>query len=260
MTNGKTEIVLQAIEYMKTHLEEEITSEQLAKHVGYSPYHFSRVFKEVTGVSPRHYLSALRIETGKQILVNSSSTILKTLLDIGFRSMGTFNSKFKRFVGIPPKQFQSSIHELHHFVNEYQFSTKTRRKVHPPSITCHLEVPSDFKGVLFVGLFPRPIPDQNPVVGTALAHHETSCTFSTVPKGTYYILAAAISRSLNPKNYFVLDKALRGIAEHPVTIQDDTESTVSITLRNPLPYDPPILINLPKLLLEKEKNSKQEEK
>jgi AraC family transcriptional regulator len=82
MLSEKEKIIINAIHYMKKHLNEEITSESVAYHVGYSPIHFSRVFKEVTGVSPRHYLSALRIEMGKQTLVNSSDSILKTLSSI----------------------------------------------------------------------------------------------------------------------------------------------------------------------------------
>ncbi|MFD2044281.1 helix-turn-helix domain-containing protein [Ornithinibacillus salinisoli] len=253
LTSEKKKVVLQAIEYMKNHIDEEITSEALAKHVGYSPYHFSRIFKDITGVSPRHYLSALRIEAGKEILINSSSSILKTLLHVGFRSMGSFNTKFKKFVGLPPKQFQSSIQDLHQFINEFEFSEElTQIDIQNPSITCHLEIPSTFKGILFVGLFPRPIPDQNPIHGTAISHHEKSCTFTNIPLGTYYIMATAISRSINPINYFVLDNALRGMADTPIHIQENTAETVHILLREPLPYDPPILINLPKLLFEKD--------
>ncbi|MFZ3589442.1 N-acetylglucosamine-6-phosphate deacetylase [Bacillus sp. DJP31] len=123
-TNDQIKAVIQAIEYMKIHLTKEITSEELAFMVGYSPYHFSRVFKEVTCVSPRHYLSALRIEAGKEILVNSSSSTLKTLLLIGFRSLGTFSSKFKQSVGLSPKQFQMSANDLHQFINQYENQEK----------------------------------------------------------------------------------------------------------------------------------------
>ncbi len=117
MTNEKKRIILQAIEYMNDHLDEEITSEKLANHVGYSPFHFSRVFKEVTGVPPRHYLSALRIEAGKEALVNPSDSIIKAVLGAGFRSAGSFSSKFKQYVGLSPKQFQKNIKPLHRFKN-----------------------------------------------------------------------------------------------------------------------------------------------
>ncbi|WP_325050526.1 AraC family transcriptional regulator [Falsibacillus albus] len=51
-----TAIVIKAIEMMKRNLDEELTTEEMALEVGSSPYHFSRIFKSVTGISPRHYL------------------------------------------------------------------------------------------------------------------------------------------------------------------------------------------------------------
>ncbi|WP_088050150.1 helix-turn-helix domain-containing protein [Virgibacillus dakarensis] len=255
-TNDQINAVIKAIEYMKKHIDKEITSEELAGFVGYSPYHFSRVFKEVTGVSPRYYLSALRIETGKEILVNaSSSSVLKAILAVGFRSFGTFSTRFKQFVGLSPKQFQISTNHLHQFINQYQYRDKCAQKLmNPPFITIHLEVPVDFKGIIFVGLFPRPIPDQKPVIGKALMSNQTNCVLSKIPPGTYYALAAAFPISLNPKDYFLLDRALRGKFENPIEVTSDTREELQIKLRQPLPFDPPILVNLPKLLFDQEKN------
>ncbi|WP_102273722.1 helix-turn-helix domain-containing protein [Cytobacillus massiliigabonensis] len=255
-SNDQVKAVIAAIEYMQKHLDEEITSEELASLAGYSPYHFSRFFKVVTGVSPRHYLSALRIEAGKRILVDSSSSsILKTLLTIGFRSMGTFSTKFKQFVGLSPKQFQLRTEDLHEFINQYERQDKLEQnKLSPPVVTCHLEVPEGFKGLIFIGLFPRPIPDQRPVAGTAITHNRTNCVFSSVPLGTYYVLAAALPLSFHPKDYFLLDTSLRGKSDHAIEVTEGTAAEVKIKLRDPMPYDPPILINLPQLLFEKVKN------
>ncbi|WP_308314761.1 AraC family transcriptional regulator [Bacillus sp. V3-13] len=244
----------EAIKYMQKHLDQDITTVELATHVGYSTYHFIRIFKEITGVTPRHYLSALRIESGKQILLDSSASNLKTLLAIGFRSMGSFSSRFKQLVGLSPKGFRLESEALVNYVNQY----KHKEIVAPvdvsnqsPCIHCHMQVPSSFKGLIFVGLFPRPIPDQRPVAGTALHHTKRIHSFANVPPGQYYVLAAGIPWSLNPKNYFVYDKALRGKSE-PVTVQEDSILEVNVELREPLPYDPPILVNLPLLLFEKD--------
>jgi AraC family transcriptional regulator len=252
--------VTKTIEFMKENINEELTSEKLAAVAGYSPYHFSRVFKEVTGVSPRHYLSALKIEAGKEMLMDSSShSILKTLLDIGFQSLGTFSSKFKQFVGQSPKQFQKKSSQLHRLMNELderQIAIPDGVKL--PAVRCRVEAPEDFKGLIFVGLFPRPIPDQAPIAGTALRHTHREVTLSRVPTGTYYALAAAIPRSLNTRDYFLLSKNLRGKAEGAIEISTGSLINVHIKLREPMPYDPPILVNLPSLLLEKD--SKLEEK
>jgi AraC family transcriptional regulator len=252
--------VTKAIEFMKQNIDEELTSEKLAEVAGYSPCHFSRVFKEVTGVSPRYYLSALRIERGKELLIGSSSnSILKTLLQLGFQSMGTFSAKFKQYVGLSPKQFQSNAGNLHRFMNDFaETNIEIPSSVTLPAVKCEIDVPHSFKGLIFVGLFPRPIPDQRPVMGAAIRENQRDYIFTGVPKGTFYALAAVIPWSLNPRDYFLLSKNLRGKADGSIEISENTFCQVHIKLREPLPYDPPILINLPRLLFENE--SKLEEK
>jgi AraC-like DNA-binding protein len=255
-TEERIQAVLRSIEYMKKNLDDEVTTEDLASEAGYSPYHFTRIFKEVTGVSPRHYLSALRIEAGKNLLIQSSSkSIVGTMLEIGFQSFGSFSSKFKQFVGLSPKKFQATAATLHEFMNEYDNAAHIEKSqdVKLQSIKCYIDFPADFIGWIFVGLFPRPIPDQKPIMGTAFSHSHKGCQFTDLPKGTYFVLAAAVPKSMNPADYFLLNKNLRGIAKKPVEVNLQTAEEVYIKLRKPMPYDPPILINLPRLLFEKEK-------
>ncbi|MBS4192676.1 helix-turn-helix transcriptional regulator [Bacillus sp. FJAT-49705] len=245
--------VEEAIEYMKNHLEADITSEDLAAKYGYSTYHFLRAFKEVTGVTPRHFLSALRIEASKQMLTKPSNSILKSLLSIGYKSIGSYSSRFKQYVGQSPTKFKLEYETLYQFINHYKDKNSYQTITTSSSlITCHIKTPPTFKGLVFVGLFPRPIPDQKPVIGTVL-HNEGACTFDHVPKGTYFILAAAIHWSANPKDYFILEKSLRGIFDQPIEVWDDTNAEVDIFLRDPTPFDPPILINLPMLLFDRDK-------
>lgn len=248
----------QAILYMKSHLEEEITSEQLAAHVGYSPYHFTRIFKNVTGISPRHYLSALRMESGKSALLQEPSRLVKVLLSIGFRSAGSFNTRFKQQVGVPPRAFRVGSQALAAYMNQFkdrELSLPAPGKEAAPQITCRIEAPASFRGLIFIGLFPRPIPDRRPVAGTALAGGKRTCAFSDVPPGTYYALAAGIPWSLRPKDYFVLDRAIRGKYPSAIEVNDRTALGIAIQLRDPLPCDPPIVVSLPQLLFEKNRDS-----
>ncbi|GAA0323948.1 helix-turn-helix transcriptional regulator [Bacillus carboniphilus] len=251
----QTKMVEKAIEYMKEHIEEEITTEELANYVGYSTYHFIRIFKEITGVPPRHFLSAIRIESSKQLLLHSSSTHLKTLLSIGFRSIGSFSSRFKQFVGISPKKFRKEQDTYVTHLELYQ-EKKTNSGVQgykkPPLMTCHIKTPDYFKGILFVGLFPRPIPDQRPIVGTAISHTTRYCVFTDIPPGEYFVLAAGLRWGMNPKHYFLSEQSIRGKSDQ-ISVKMDSILDVKVELREPLPYDPPILINLPLLLFEKDR-------
>lgn len=260
MNDSQQHAVEQAIAYMKEHLDEEITSEQLADLVGYSPYHFTRLFKRVTGISPRQYLSALRIESSKHELLHTKSpSLLNNVLPAtGFQSIGSFHTRFKQFVGLSPKKFQNEANSLTSHMDEWEHkklalssSTDT-----PPVIRCEIVTPPSFRGIIFAGLFPRPIPDQRPIVGTAINQNSRCCIFTRIPSGTYYVLVAGIAWSLNPRDYFLLNHSLRGIYENTITVTEATDLNISITLREPLPQDPPIVINLPQLLFEQNKRNK----
>lgn len=258
MNDEHAEAVRQTIQYMKEHLDEPMTTELLADLAGYSPYHFSRIFKRVTGISVRQYLSALRVESGKTELLQSPSLLVKIGMNIGLVSPGTFNTRFKQLVGLSPKRFRSTTESLHRYVNQYEHKPLAwagEQSQALPRIRCRIEAPEAFRGMIYVGLFPRPVPDQKPVTGTAVNLKNRTCTLTGMPAGTYYVLAAGIPWSLNPKDYFLLDKSLRGKLEEPVHIDRGTDLDVKIALREPLPHDPPIVVNLPLLLFEKDRNN-----
>ncbi|MFU1795447.1 helix-turn-helix domain-containing protein [Paenibacillus azoreducens] len=261
MNKEHTAVVEKAIRYMKDHLDEDITSGFLASYVGYSSFHFVRIFKNVTGISPRHFLSALRMEAGKTALLQDPSLLMKILLSVGFHSPGSFNTRFKPNVGISPRKFSIDSLSLSSYVRQYEHEElqleehRSNRSV-SQQIRCHIEAPADFRGIIFVGLFTHPIPDQKPAAGTALNRKKRTCAFTDVPSGIYYALAAGIPWSLNPKDYFVLTHSLRGKSLTAIEVTGHSNLDVHILLREPLDVDPPIVINLPLLLFEqKERNT-----
>ena len=96
--------LMQVIDYIHAHLEQNLSLAELAAMVQLSPWHFARLFKQSTGVSPHQYQIRCRIERAKQLLL-SRLAIADVAQAVGFASQGHFNYHFKRLVRTTPKKF-----------------------------------------------------------------------------------------------------------------------------------------------------------
>lgn len=63
----------EVIAYIHQHLYEPLSLEQLARYAAYSPYHFLRIFKSRVGLSPQYYISSLRLQKAKDLLLQTHS-------------------------------------------------------------------------------------------------------------------------------------------------------------------------------------------
>ncbi|NJO94147.1 MAG: helix-turn-helix transcriptional regulator [Hydrococcus sp. RM1_1_31] len=94
----------QVIEYIDSHLNEDISLAELALVVQLSEYYFARLFKQTTGIAPHQYHLQCRIKQAKKLLLQGLA-IADVAQAVGFASQGHLNYHFKRQVGITPKQF-----------------------------------------------------------------------------------------------------------------------------------------------------------
>src|SRR5579884_1692302 len=77
----------------------------IAAGAGMSRFHFQRVFKDATGVTPHAYFAAKRRERIQRELANKK-TVTQAIYDAGFQSNGRFYAKSSELLGMRPKQFQ----------------------------------------------------------------------------------------------------------------------------------------------------------
>lgn len=108
MENGNhkvTAIVVQMQAYIKAHLQEPITSSDIAKSVGYSQYHAARLFKAETGLALFEYIRRERLIQSAYILRSSKSKVLDIALDFIFDSHEGFTRAFTNAFGITPKKY-----------------------------------------------------------------------------------------------------------------------------------------------------------
>ena len=97
-----------AVEFIHENLDQEqtVALAAVAKVVQMSYFHFSRAFKQSTGVSPNVYMTERRIERAKKLLSQTDATIADIALRTGFASQSHFTTTFRRLAWTTPKAFR----------------------------------------------------------------------------------------------------------------------------------------------------------
>jgi AraC-like DNA-binding protein len=101
--------LLRARDLVHERFAEPLTNAELARAAGLSPYHFLRLFHEVFGVTPRQYLTRVRIEEAKRRLARDEASITQACLDVGFASLGSFSTLFRRHTGTSPRTWLRDV-------------------------------------------------------------------------------------------------------------------------------------------------------
>jgi AraC family transcriptional regulator len=96
-------------DYVRERLAEEISIQTLAELVELSPFHFSRVFKQATGMSPLQYVTRQRITRAQQIIRETSRSLIEIGLEVGYTSPSHFAKRFRRVTGVTPTEFRSTL-------------------------------------------------------------------------------------------------------------------------------------------------------
>lgn len=104
-------IITRAQEYIRQNFQRDLSLEEVAQSAGISPYYFSKLFKEETGMNFTEYLTGLRIETAKQLLSNQKLSIKQVCVDSGYANPNYFSRIFKKWTGITPTEFRDGIQE-----------------------------------------------------------------------------------------------------------------------------------------------------
>lgn len=90
---------------------ETLDLDALAAEAGYSKYHFARAFAAAYGETPRAYLTRRRLERAKTLLRTANLTVTEVCFAVGFGSLGSFSSLFRRVVGVTPSAYQRAAAE-----------------------------------------------------------------------------------------------------------------------------------------------------
>lgn len=96
--------------YMKEHVGENISVEQLAADLNISYSWFRKAFREYTGYAPAKYFQELRIQRAKQMLVGTPLSAKEIAVELGYGSAEYFYCMFKKSTGLTPHEYRSYGH------------------------------------------------------------------------------------------------------------------------------------------------------
>jgi AraC-like DNA-binding protein len=121
-------------EYINNHMNEKITLKQLSDAAGYSPWHSTRIFKELTGRTPFDYIRALRLSKAALKLRDEEHRIIDVAFDFVFDSHEGFTRAFSREFGLSPKRYCKETPPIQLFLpysvrDYYQFLNKGEKSM-----------------------------------------------------------------------------------------------------------------------------------
>lgn len=103
--NSYLPAIEKAKQFISDHFSDDISLSEIAKHCHISPYHFSRLFKTLTGYSPYQYLIETRLHYASVLLKNTDLSATAIAFDTGFNSLEHFTASFTKKFNTSPSQF-----------------------------------------------------------------------------------------------------------------------------------------------------------
>lgn len=232
---------------------EPISLHDMSRVAYISTFHFNRVFHQITGLPPNKFISAMRLEEAKRLLLNTDRSVTDICFEVGYNSLSTFTRRFTQRVGLGPREFRYLADRITPASVESlcaHYAELTERATLHTSVEGVVESHKPVGGPIFVGLFRAFIPQSRPV-GGALLTLPGAFRIGPVPDGAYHLLAAALPPLADTLGYLLPDSASLSVGawNGPVIVQQGRAvGRFQISLRPMVLTDPPLLVSLPFLL------------
>src|SRR5690625_92975 len=96
--------------YIATHYYEMIDANYISTMLGMSIRHINNIFKEQYDLTPIQYLTEVRMELSKKLLLETDKDIASICFEVGFESLSTFYRTFKNYTHVSPNQYRERYH------------------------------------------------------------------------------------------------------------------------------------------------------
>jgi AraC-like DNA-binding protein len=239
--------VIRVIAHLTANLGEDQTLKDLADVAMLSPFHFNRIFRDVTGVSPVRYLYAMRLSEAERQILSTRLKVIDICYGVGYKSLGSFNNRFVSLIGYSPRQIRNlaaaiDMADLRRLTDARGPSTPDRRE--PCSMWGAVRVPQGFCGVVIVAIFPGPPSNCYPVA-TVLAEGDSYALPPISQPGNFSVIAVGLRWHERVADFLLQQDLLRATMPPIFLSADGLSSPIDLHLAPSEPFDPPIPPSLP---------------
>jgi AraC family transcriptional regulator len=227
--------VEKVIDAMHERLDQPFTLDEMATIAYLSRFYFNRVFREMTGLPPVRFHTALRIAEAKRLLMDTDLSVTEVCLEVGYQSLGTFITHFRELVGVSPRELRRVANSPPPAAAELaEVFTRPQLRPGPPAVGGEVRGADDHETV-FIGLFRHRCPQGVPSACATLRGSDTYllCSGGRAP---LYVAAAAFAPDRPP---------LVAVTHQPVRLMPGRVTRRDLRLRPLRRTDPPILLALP---------------
>jgi AraC-like DNA-binding protein len=249
---ARVRAVRRVIAVMRERYAESLSLDELSGIAISSPFHFSRVFREVTGLPPGQFLAAIRLQVAKQLLLTTRRNVTNICFDVGYSSLGTFSTHFAEYVGAPPSRFRRLVHmaaptgPLQPAPSAPTLGHGTSR-VHGRICTSEGDSTG---GNAIIGLFLTRLPRGRPHACTVAAIG-SEFFMENITAGCYHLFSMTISTAADDVA-ICLGESVRLGHCGPIHIRAGHDvGPLDLEVRWPRDTDPPLLVALPVLMRER---------
>lgn len=226
-----------AVGQMKKDLAAPIALSDLARSVPFSRFHFLRIFRDVTGLTPGRFLAVLRMAEARRLLLHSSLAVSAISLQVGYTSVGTFTTQFTRLIGLSPEQFRKVVRARRGMRRTGPGQAGTPG---PGPVIC----PASWStGDLLVVAW-RPASGSTSAESCLVAEPGPVAVPLPHDGRSYQVRILQVAAAAPVTHALVDDRPgsyLYGTVDRPLTAGTRTAEPLPVALRRPRPTDPPLL-------------------
>jgi AraC-like DNA-binding protein len=107
--NAEPPMITKAKDFIREHHAENLSLPQVAQFAHTSPFYFCKLFKRATGLTFINFLSRIRIERSKNLLINPQLRVSEIAYEVGFQSLTSFNRVFQKLLGQSPTEYRLKV-------------------------------------------------------------------------------------------------------------------------------------------------------